>query len=104
MSFGFAMPEDGSGQMWEDDEDEEGRKFALRTLTDIDDLLDVAFVLNPAYDDTDADARSITFRFPEGIPSLVETRSAGGVIIPTTKQVSEVELRRLRMQRLRSSL
>jgi HK97 family phage prohead protease len=97
MSFAFVMPEDGSGQLWNDEEDEEGRKYALRTLTDIDDLQDVAFVLDPAYDDTECDARSL--QFPEGVPCIVETRSAGGVIIP-----NETELRRARMQRLRSSL
>ena len=104
MSFAFSMPEDGSGQLWEDDEDEEGRRYALRTLTDIDELKDVAFVLSPAYDDTDCDARSVVFTFPDGVPEVVETRSAGGVIIPSNKEVSESEARRLRMQRLRSSL
>jgi HK97 family phage prohead protease len=104
MSFAFTMPEDGGGQFWNDEEDDDGNRYAVRTLTDINDLLDVSFVLTPAYDDTEADVRSLSFQFPEGVPALVETRSAGGVIIPAVKQVSESEARRLRMKRLRSTL
>jgi hypothetical protein len=100
MSFAFALPEDDDdSEDWEDAE-ENGERFALRTVNDCN-LYDVSFVNNGAYDAAWCDSRAL---FPSGCPAGLEARSAGGVIIPSRSQVSESEERRLRMRRLRNSL
>jgi phage head maturation protease len=79
MSFAFNMPEDGSGELWDDYEDEEtGERCAKRTLLDCEDLSDVAFCTTGtgAYDSAFCDARSL---FPNGTSPNVEVRSAWGI-------------------------
>lgn len=70
MSFQFVAGDD----MWEDYEDEDGNRCQMRSLTDIEDLIDVSFVLNPAYDDTEADARSANGGRGVRLPSLKEVQ------------------------------
>jgi len=54
-SFAFTVPP--GGDEWEDGTDEEtGRSIQIRTLKDVD-LLDVSVVTNPAYPNTQVDAR-----------------------------------------------
>jgi HK97 family phage prohead protease len=86
MSFAFQVPENGDD--WDDDEDDEtGERFALRTLNDVD-LFDVSYVYAGAYEAASCHARSL---FPDGIPATVETRSAGGrIVIPDTLSTEEI--------------
>ncbi|HUE57099.1 MAG TPA: HK97 family phage prohead protease [Candidatus Udaeobacter sp.] len=87
MSFAFSTPEDGSGEAWDDDEDDDGHRCQYRIIKDVENLQDVAFLTQGtgAYDAPVCDARSL---FPDGTPELVETRSSGRVY--TVKAALEV--------------
>jgi uncharacterized protein len=62
-SFAFNVDdEDGDGEDWDDEKDERGQRFKLRTLRKVN-LFDVSAVTNPAYGDgaTKVSARSADY-------------------------------------------
>lgn len=58
-SFAFITPADGSGETWTKERDSNGDLYACRTITNVDELLDVSPVTYPAYPATDVVARAI---------------------------------------------
>jgi HK97 family phage prohead protease len=56
-SFSFTVRDDG--QEWSEDEDERGKRFIKRDITDVDELIDVSPVTHPAYENTEVDAREL---------------------------------------------
>ena len=68
-SFAFNVDdEDGDGEDWDDEKDERGQRFKLRTLRKVN-LFDVSAVTNPAYgdgsDQSSPPAAPTTFSRPE---------------------------------------
>lgn len=61
MSFAFSLPEDGSGEEWDYEQEQKGRSWEgrLRTITRFSELFDVSAVTYPAYVDTEVALRSL---------------------------------------------
>jgi len=72
-SFAFSMDPDDSSEDWTEEVDEDrNKRCIIRTISDVSDLLDCSPVCDPAYLDTECDARSY---FPEGIPVSVRSHT-----------------------------
>lgn len=57
MSFGFTLPDDGSGEQWS--EDDNGN--VVRLITQIDQLFEISVVTIPAYSDTDVEVATRSY-------------------------------------------
>ena len=57
MSFGFTLPDDGSGEQWS--EDDNGN--VVRLITQIDQLFEVSIVSIPAYSETDVEVATRSY-------------------------------------------
>ncbi|WP_251908495.1 phage major capsid protein [Lentilactobacillus kefiri] len=57
MSFGFTLPDDGSGEQWS--EDDNGN--VVRLITQIDQLFEISVVTIPAYSETDVEVATRSY-------------------------------------------
>jgi HK97 family phage prohead protease len=99
MSFAFKLADDESknsrGDMWDElsdddmDELDENWRASRRTILDVDELVDVAFLTEGtgAYDEANCYA-DMRIAFPEGTPASVEHRC---IVKPSLKEVAKFD-------------
>ena len=57
MSFGFTLPDDGSGEQWSEDDNGD----VVRLITQIDQLFEISVVTIPAYSETDVEVATRSY-------------------------------------------